>query len=604
MTGMDESTVADPGPRLQFGRIARLVLLVVGGVVFCVAWQLVPPFLSLFWAELPRDFRIKLEIGSLQGLLVAYALVLVVLMLGLVIVAGRLAASRGRLPRRRWLSRLVLLDVSLLLGVVCLEVGASVWMSWLHRAPAMVQTISGEAEEAPVLPGEKPPVLPGEKQPAAAGPVSGSLRILVIGESSARGEPYHPWLSVGQIVGWQLEKILPGRPVQVDMQAEGGATLEEMHQKLATIPYRPDALILFAGHNEFQGRWSWERNPPYYIDEQARRLSPVELVVRNSPWCRLILETLDVKRASLIPRPKITRKLVDRPTCTEEERARILADFRRRLGAIASYCEALGTVPIFIVPGSNDGDYEPSRSAMPPSAGPEERASFAHEFLRVRELEQTEPARAIEGYRRLLEQAPGFAETHYRLARLLEAAGQWDEAREHYVKAREYDVMPMRCPEDFRQVYRDLAREHPSIVLVESAATLGPLSPHGILDDHLYHDAQHPTFRGYLALAQAVLDQLHDRQSFGWPSSVPAPRIDPADCARHFQLDKARWVTVCERSAWFYDVTAYTRYDPTERLKHAEAYKKASREIESGKAADQAGLVGLGIHPALRVERN
>jgi hypothetical protein len=235
---------------------------------------------------------------------------------------------------------------------------------------------------------------------------------------------------------------------------------------------------------------------------------------------------------------------------------------------------------------------------LPPSAGPEERASFAREFLQIRELEGTNPTQAIAGYRGLLEQAPGFAETHDRLARLLEAARQWDEARAHYIQARECDVMPMRCPEDFRQAYRDVAREHPSIVLIDSTAVLEPLSPHGILDDHLYHDAQHPTFRGYLALAQALLDQLHDRHAFGWTSSVPAPRIDPDDCARHFQLDQAKWVTVCERSAWFYKVTSYIRYDPTDRSEHEKAYNEAARQIKSGKAPEEAGIVGLGVHPA------
>ena len=56
---------------------------------------------------------------------------------------------------------------------------------------------------------------------------------------------------------------------------------------------------------------------------------------------------------------------------------------------------------------------------------------------------------------------------------------------------------------------------------------------------------------------------------------------------------------MCERTAWFYEVTAYIRYDPTERLGRSEALKQAARKIESGKAADQVGITGLGVHPAL-----
>ena len=37
--------------------------------------------------------------------------------------------------------------------------------------------------------------------------------------------------------------------------AEPGSTLEQMHQKLARLTYRPDILLLFSGHNEFQARF-------------------------------------------------------------------------------------------------------------------------------------------------------------------------------------------------------------------------------------------------------------------------------------------------------------------------------------------------------------
>ena len=227
--------------------------------------------------------------------------------------------------------------------------------------------------------------------------------------------PGFPW---GQILGWQLETILPGRPVQVDMQAEGGATLEKVHQKLARLSYHPDAMLLFCGHNEFQARWAWDRSPPYYRRRSRPETWPLELALRMSPSCRLVHETLDRRQVGAIPLDRVSRPLVDRPTFTRKERAELLADFRRRVLAITAYCESMGTVPVFIVPASNDGDYEPSRSALPrwhqcrptASRSPANSAACGH-------WKQTEPSRAMAGYRALLERAPGFAETHYRLAR-------------------------------------------------------------------------------------------------------------------------------------------------------------------------------------------
>ena len=138
-----------------------------------------------------------------------------------------------------------------------------------------------------------------------------------------------------------------------------------MHQKLAGLTYRPDAMLLYVGHNEFASRFPWEREPGgYYDDDMPFLLSPRSLtaVLRFSPLCRLVLETWDRQRIDLRPAHKITRHLVDQPVCTPDERASILAEFRRRLEAIASYCDEIGTLPIFVIPPSNDGAYDPSRS--------------------------------------------------------------------------------------------------------------------------------------------------------------------------------------------------------------------------------------------------
>ena len=134
--------------------------------------------------------------------------------------------------------------------------------------------------------------------------------------------------------------------------------------------------------------------------------------------------------------------------------------------------------------------------------------------------------------------------------------------------------------------------------MVDSALVLGALSPHGILDDHYYHDAQHPTFRGYLALAQDLLNQLHDRQALGWPPAIPAPILDPDECASHFQFDGSRWAEVCYRSAWFFGATALMRHDPTERQQQSGACLRAEKLILAGTPPEQTGVTGLGVHPA------
>ncbi len=311
-----------------------------------------------------------------------------------------------------------------------------------------------------------------------------------------------------------------------------------MHERLADLTDRPDALVLYVGHNEFASRFPWMREPGgYYHDDMPSLYSPAALlaVLRFSPFCRLVLETWDRQRIDLRPPRQATRALIDQPVCTPDEYAAILAEFARRLDQIAAYCESIGTLPIFVIPASNDGGYDPNRSVLPPETPRAERAAFARAVERACALEETDPAAALQLDRELAARYPGFAETHYRLGVLLERAGEWDEARRHYIAARDRDAMPLRCPEDFHRAYREVAARHPAVLLVDGPRVLEAASAHGIVDDRLFHDAQHPNLRGYAALARDLLDQLRARKAFGWPEGVATPRVRRRSLRRPFR---------------------------------------------------------------------
>jgi tetratricopeptide (TPR) repeat protein len=581
--------------------------LSVGLAVFLAvtAWILGPDLFKLGWKSLPIEFRYRLPFLFLEALLVAYP---VALFGAIGLIATALRSSRripGQVPGgRRRAVRLLAAGASILFSLLVLDVGAAVWRSWRERMPDLpgvlptqfrpgVNGVEGSTE-APA-----PAAFPRLQGRFADDRSQAALRVLVIGESSAEGQPYNPWLSIAHIAAWKLESVFPGRSAEVDMWAYGGATLWDMHNRLAGLKYRPDALLLYAGHNEFQSRFAWQREPGnYYFDERPRPYSPATLasLLRFSPLCRLVLETWERQSVSLRPPRRVTRKLIDQPTCTPEEHAAILDDFARRLESIAAYCEAIGTLAIFVVPACNDGDYDPNRSALDPATPRAEREAFERQFERARAAEAPAPAEALRLYRDLVARHPEFADAQYRLARLLEQAGEYREAREHYILARDDDRMPHRCQEDFRRAYRDVAARHPSLLLVDGPRVLEAASEHGILDDRLFSDAHHPNLIGYVALSQDLLNQLRARRAFGWPADAPTPSVDVDDCARHFGMDANRWDEICKRSwAWF-NTVAYIRYDPTFRLERAETFRRASEAIESGSDPADAGLPGWDRH--------
>ena len=118
---------------------------------------------------------------------------------------------RGKFERG--LKRGFVFGLSCLVSLLMLEVGSAAWRSWTHRLPSL-----------PTRFVENPP---------------GEYRIVVLGGSSAVGEPYWPWLSVGQIVAWQLQQTIADRRFACEILAYPGDSLEMQHKKLAAADPAP-----------------------------------------------------------------------------------------------------------------------------------------------------------------------------------------------------------------------------------------------------------------------------------------------------------------------------------------------------------------------------
>ena len=133
------------------------------------------------------------------------------------------------------------------------------------------------------------------------------------------------------------------------------------------------------------------------------------------------------------------------------------------------------------------------------------------------------------------------------------------------------------------------------MTLVDGVTVLRSRSSHGILDNHLFHDNVHPTLRGHIFLAEAVLSELKARAAFGWPESVPSPVLESSQVAADFNVNAAACATVCRRTAAHYDRLASLLFDPAERLAWRDRYNQAANKIEAGAPPESAGVPGLAV---------
>jgi hypothetical protein len=555
-------------------RFLWLLCLALGLAAAVVAVVILYPLVYELLAQASPE---RLAMRLLIGTEVTYCLVLAASLIGITVLSGVVYRARRVGIARPLAARGLLLSSACLMGLAFAEAGALAWRSSRHGVPSL-------------------PELDNVRRGRIAEPENDAeVTLVVLGESSAAGCPYESWLSVGRIVSWQLAEAIPGRRFGALVLAEPGDTLEGQCRKLARLRRRPDALIVYCGHNEFFAQVPWSRKVDHYRDDRPsliRRFN--ELAGRTSPFCGLIQEAADKYQIQLVPSRFLKPPLVDAPAFTPAEFAAKLSRFRRCLEAIAVYGERVGALPILVVPPSNDAGFEPNRSFLPAQTTRAEREAFAREFMSARQLEASDPQCSIQRYRDLIDRQPGFAESHYRLARLLEDTGLYDEAYQHYVAARDLDGMPMRCLAQFQQAYRDVAALY-DCALVDGQALFHALGPRGLLDDSLFHDAMHPSLRGHVALAKGILEALRARRSFGWPSGVPTPAIDAAECAVHFGLRPQDWKPLCERGYMFYYATAALRYDPSQRHAKKRAFEMAARQIARGERAEMVGLPNIGV---------
>ncbi|WP_165225751.1 tetratricopeptide repeat protein [Aquisphaera insulae] len=528
------------------------------------------------WLPLvPRDQARWITEFILRAVLVGYFGAIVVLPTVLVGASWRVLYRRRRQRTSPRAARLALASASGLAALGACELAAAAWAAWEHRMPRLPTEFAASAS-------------PGE------------LSLVVIGGSTALGYPYDPKVSIGKVLARKIEDALPGTRVDLDMRAKLGANLEDMHKGLVTLTRRPDAILIACGHNEYLSRFATSRDAGFAEAPAGGALKWLYRASLHSPLCLRVYETVRRHRVGGPP-PLVNRhQPIDPPMFTPSEHQEIVEDFRRRLESLVAYCERIGALPILMIPPANESGFEPNRSVLPGDVAPVDRERLTRNLLDARALETYHPTDATAAYRALLDSAPAFAEAHFRLARLLERAGDFAEARQHYVRARDLDGFPVRCQSELADIYRELAARR-GLVLIDGPESLRPLSAHGILDDTLFHDAHHYALRTQLALAGAIFDALASRGALGLKPDAtrdgPAA-IDMKGWADRLGVDVTLWATVCARTGTYYMHLASARFDGSERELKQARFFEAARTLESRQhTAEALGVPGVGILP-------
>ncbi len=200
------------------------------------------------------------ELVVVIALQYAYLVTACLATVGAFALGGLFLMRRGHRESQPGVSRGLLLSITLLCGLAASEAVCAGWLSRAHRfTPIPDGGLAAGEQSDPTLRFAQPPERIELRSEFPDPPGDRQIDLVVMGESSAEGVPYNRWLSIGKIVAWKLQQAIPARPIHLNVIARSGDTLEKQHLILSNLERRPDALIIYCGHNEFYSRLWWAR---------------------------------------------------------------------------------------------------------------------------------------------------------------------------------------------------------------------------------------------------------------------------------------------------------------------------------------------------------
>ena len=336
--------------------------------------------------------------------------------------------------------------------------------------------VPGENVGRRYFPQEKyPPSPPGD--PFLIEKPAHSMRIFVLGESSAAGFPYPPNGTFARVLRDALTDVLPNDTVEVvnmGMAATNSYTIVDLTGEV--IREKPDAVIIYGGHNEYYG---------------ALGAGSTETLGSYPSFVRLYLKLQRLKTFLLLRNATNSVLRMVRGGRTEKE---IEADASRMESVVGNQRITLGGeayergvnqyesnlrvalgafhragVPVFI--GSTPSNLRDLTPFGPSAVPPDSTATRVFDSARI--VLQSDSVRA----------ASMFA------------------------RARDLDVIRFRAPGEFQEVIQRVARDTKA-VYVPVAEGVAAASRYRIPGSEIFLEHVHPNQRGYVLLAELYFNSL------------------------------------------------------------------------------------------------
>jgi len=416
-----------------------------------------------------------------------------------------------------------------------------------------------------------------------------SYRIFAMGGSTAAGYPYGFNATYSRVVDDVLQDAMPDKNVEVvnvGISAINSYTLYDQLDEI--LEYEPDAIMIYAGHNEFYGALGVGSNENlgafpgfvrFYLKLQSYKtfLLLRNIIVDTSKWfASTFSDNVDPQTGTLMERIVNSRSI----ELNSPKYQLAMIQFQSNLSEIIETFEEEG-IPVYISSiASNVKDMEP--------------------FVDITNGEQ-----------------PSASDT-FNEAKTALANEEFESAGQKFILAKDLDGLKFRAPSDINSIIKTSADENTLTTYVPVNEAFENNSPNGLVGNNLILEHLHPNERGYFLIGKTFSEAILEDLQKGNLVKNPPKNLDNYFGKMHLTYfdDRVEWHRVSTLKQGFPFVqgkntktyqTSYTPLDYVDSLAFAHVHQGLGWDrgkVSAGTYYENSGQTDKAIDEYLGLVRN
>jgi len=319
------------------------------------------------------------------------------------------------------------------------------------------------------------------------------FRIFVMGSSSVVGFPYDNNIMFTRILHEWLMETYPGKKIEIvntAITAIGSFTLLDFMPQI--LKQKPDAILFYAGHNEFYGALGAGSN---------------EAATQNPTLIRIHLKLLNSKVYQL------TRNIISGVTVIFTKNNSAAAKRGTLMSRMVKDADITYNSDVYKKGIEN---YRDNLDMMLAMAKSKNVPVFLSDM--VSNIHDLKPfnSKATAEYKPAID--------YFNAAQQFEANGNIQAAKENYIKARDYDCIRFRASSDINRIINDLSKKYNNVHFVSTLNLFEENSPNGLVGNDLITEHVHPNIKGYFLLAESFYKSILKSNIINSKQNIYAPQ--------------------------------------------------------------------------------